>query len=882
MQITTLLTTPLNFIYILLCTPWLLSHFLLDVLLYILPWTRPAREWSLNQAARMRVVRLVLLYWSMAKAGNTLTLRPGRERNRLEIIHPQPSEVYTGVLVDTYIQPKSLAMTWTPSRPPPAKSIKSNLTVALHFHGGGFVIGNGRDEDTGYLARTLIRHMGSTHVCTPQYRLSSGKNGRFPAPLQDALTAYLCLVRDKRIPAAQIILSGDSAGANMALGLLRYIRDHGEEHNIPLPAAVALWSPWVDVSGALHQDIKMSPNYKTDYLSKEFGRWGALTISGFGAIDPSSPYLSPLHHPFKLSRDIPMFVHAGEREVLCDDIKAFTERYQEIGWRAHLVVSKASPHDILLLGPKIGFANEAEDAARKAGACLTSSTDIKIDCELCASKITCCLIMTSIATWDIDDLYFDIIIIGAGISGINAAYRIQTEGPSDIRYVILEGRESLGGTWDLFRYPGIRSDSDIFTFGFPWSPWTHKETLAAGDRIKDYITKSAESAGIDQHICYQHGVESANWNSAKKSWELQVRVPGAKEPVAFRSQFILLGTGYYNYETPLQTIIPGIENFQGKIIHPQFWPKDYDYTNQNVVVVGSGATAVTILPSMADKAKRVTMLQRSPGYVFSLPSNSYLTTLLFAVLPASLAHFINRLLWLFRSYLTTLLCKSCPGVAKMIIKRATIQQLPPDISWDPHFKPRYNPWEQRFCACMNGDFFAALRSGKADVVTDKIKMVTETTIELESGAKLNPDVIITATGLKLRFGGGIKFMLDGQLFNVADKFAWRALMLQDVPNLFFMTGYENASWTLGADVSARLFVRILNKMREKKASSAVPRLAQSNMPEKPMMTLNSTYLKNAGDVLPKGGTGQWSPKSNYFVDIAGARFGDISTDLELV
>ncbi|KAJ4152270.1 hypothetical protein NW754_004065 [Fusarium falciforme] len=419
-----------------------------------------------------------------------------------------------------------------------------------------------------------------------------------------------------------------------------------------------------------------------------------------------------------------------------------------------------------------------------------------------------------------DGLSFDVIIIGAGISGINAAYRIQTEGPSDLTYAILEGRDSIGGTWDLFQYPGIRSDSDIFTFGFPWSPWKHNESLAAGDKIKDYMIESARSAGIDHHICYNHTVLTANWRSGKKTWELQVTRPGEDEPTLFQARFLLLGTGYYDYQTPLQTVIPGIEKFEGKVIHPQFWPKDYDYTHKNVVVIGSGATAVTIVPSMADRGGTNHYVAEKPG-------------------------------------------------------------LPPDVSWDPHFKPRYNPWEQRFCACMNGDFFAAIRSGKADVVTDTIKTVTEKSIVLQSGAVLHPDVIVTATGLKLRFGGGIKFAVDDQPFNVADKFAWRAAMLQDVPNLLFMTGYENASWTLGADVSARLFVRILQKMRQRKASVAVPRNAASkDMPVKPMMSLSSTYLKNAGAVFPKGGTGLWSPKSNYFADMAGASWGDVAKDLE--
>lgn len=479
-----------------------------------------------------------------------------------------------------------------------------------------------------------------------------------------------------------------------------------------------------------------------------------------------------------------------------------------------------------------------------------------------------------------ENLAFDVVIIGAGISGINAAYRIQDDGPSDLTYAILEARDSIGGTWDLFKYPGIRSDSDIFTFGFPWNPWKHSETLASGGMIKDYMIESARSAGINHHICYNHSVSEANWRSDKRMWELKVTRLGDKKPVSFQARFVLLGTGYYNYETPMETTIPGIENFEGKVIHPQFWPEDYDYTNKDVVVIGSGATAVTIVPSMADKVKRITMLQRSPGYIFPLPGHSHFTTIISTLLPLSVAYFFNRLLWLFKSYISNYFCRSCPGLAKRIIKSVTINQLPPSVSWDPHFKPRYNPWDQRLCASLNGDFFAAIRSGKADIVTDNIKTVTAKTIELQSGTTLHPDVIITATGLKLRFGGGINFKVNNRPVVVSDRYAWRALMLQDVPNLFFIFGYENASWTLGADVAAQFFVRISNKMKNCGYTVVVPQLDTSKgMQTKPMMSLNSTYLKNAGSILPKGGAGQWSPKSNYFLDMAGAKWGDVVSDL---
>ncbi|MBE3047122.1 NAD(P)/FAD-dependent oxidoreductase [Candidatus Bathyarchaeota archaeon] len=477
--------------------------------------------------------------------------------------------------------------------------------------------------------------------------------------------------------------------------------------------------------------------------------------------------------------------------------------------------------------------------------------------------------------------YVDTLIIGAGISGINAAYRLQTGAPADMSYAILEGRDSLGGTWDLFRYPGIRSDSDVYTFCFSWNPWKHEGTMASGERLKEYMEESTKSQGIDQHILYRHRVNTANWRSDLRNWELEVFVPGRDQPVTFRSRFMLLGTGYYDYEKPLEAVIPGLSNFGGKIIHPQFWPKDYDYTNKEIVVIGSGATAVTIVPAVAPVVKRVTMLQRSPSYIFPIPFHSLLTTILCAVLPAHAAHYVNRLIWILRSYLTTLLCRAWPGVAKLVFKHVATKLLPPDIPYDPHFKPRYNPWDQRVCASVDGDFFAALRSGKADVATGTIKAVTEKTIELESGQTLHPDAIVTATGLRLRFGGGIQFMLDGVPFKCSDKYAWRAAMIQDVPNLLFLTGYETASWTLGADVSATVFVRILRRMAETGAKMVIPRPTDAeSMPELTMMSLSSTYLKTMKDELPMGGSGVWSPKSNYYSDMAGAMWGSIVKDLE--
>ncbi|POR35278.1 FAD-containing monooxygenase EthA [Tolypocladium paradoxum] len=479
-------------------------------------------------------------------------------------------------------------------------------------------------------------------------------------------------------------------------------------------------------------------------------------------------------------------------------------------------------------------------------------------------------------------LDFDVVIVGAGISGINAAYRIQTQAPPGTTYAIFEGRDSIGGTWDLFRYPGIRSDSDVFTFGFAWNPWSKRETLGMGPDIKEYMIQSAKSVGIDRHIRYRHKVTSANWIPEEKCWEVAAHNDREEKPGVYRSRFILLGTGYYDYEQPLETVIPGIDGFQGKVIHPQFWPEDYDYTGKSVVVIGSGATAVTIVPSVADKVKHVTMLQRSPTYIFPLPQHGKLTAFVFALLPRRMAQWLNRIIWILQGYLMVVVCRKFPGIAKRIIRRANIKHLPPDVAWDPHFKPRYNPWEQRLCASMDGDFFAAIRSGKASVVTDTIDTVTEDGIKLTSGAVLHPDAIVTATGLKLKFAGGIHFSINGEALDTTQRFAWRSCMLQGLPNLIFVVGYENASWTLGADCAAQLLTRLMWELRKKHVTVAMPHMDNpEEMEAKPMLSLSATYLKRMDKSFPKGGTGVWSPRSHYMADLYAAKWGDIKTGLLL-
>ncbi|ATY59159.1 Flavin monooxygenase [Cordyceps militaris] len=480
----------------------------------------------------------------------------------------------------------------------------------------------------------------------------------------------------------------------------------------------------------------------------------------------------------------------------------------------------------------------------------------------------------------------DLIIIGAGIAGINAAYRYQESSPGKRSYAVLEARESIGGTWDLFRYPGIRSDSDIFTFAFQWNPWPRKEALADGHDIKQYLIDSATKTGIIKHIRLGHKVTSIDWQSEASRWKVTTSSPGsAKEPATtLYSRFIYLATGYYDYDEPLQTTIPGIGDFQGDVIHPQFWPADYDYTGKNVVVIGSGATAVTIVPSMTDRAAHVTMLQRSPTYIFPLPSRGALSSAIFAALPWALAYWLHRVGWILQTIFMIAACRAWPRLSRRYIRYESARLLPAGVPWDPHFNPRYKPWEQRLCASKDGDIFAALRSGKASVVTDTISAVGKNSISLASGETLYPDTIVTATGLKLLFAGGMRVTVDGTDKDYAKSFLWKGTMLQDVPNLFFTIGFENAAWTLGCDCAALLAVRVIKDMDRQKARVAVPRLdaaSAGSMTPKPLFSLSATYLQKVNEELPKAGTGVWGPRTNYLVDLWKTQYGDVETCLEM-
>ncbi|OBT53964.1 hypothetical protein VE04_05797 [Pseudogymnoascus sp. 24MN13] len=470
---------------------------------------------------------------------------------------------------------------------------------------------------------------------------------------------------------------------------------------------------------------------------------------------------------------------------------------------------------------------------------------------------------------------FDVVIIGAGISGINAAKRVQTALPGCI-YTILESRGTIGGTWDLFQYPGIRSDSDLYTFGFPWRPWLEKKSIADGASIKKYMVESAAEYDIGKHIQFHHKLVGADWSSTNQSWSLTVDANGEKRHL--RGRFLIFGAGYYDYEVPLEANIPGIDNFKGTKIHPQFWPEDLDWSGKKIVIIGSGATAVTLLPNLADKALKVTILQRSPTYVITRPSVDSWEWFLRSFFPAFIANRAVRIKNLLELFLMFHFCRAFPSMATALIKDATEKELPNSIPHDPNFKPSYNPWEQRLCICPDGDFYEALRKGNGDIVTDTIRTVTETGILTAGGKTLDADIIVTATGLKMTFAGGSMVSINGIPVKFSDKYMWKGSLVQDLPNAAFVMGYTNASWTLGADATAQLVCRIMRYMKSKGIATVTPRVQDdSEIHSESIMNLKSTYIREGLNVLPKGGdVGPWKRRSNYFMDLWNAKFGGFS------
>jgi monooxygenase len=471
--------------------------------------------------------------------------------------------------------------------------------------------------------------------------------------------------------------------------------------------------------------------------------------------------------------------------------------------------------------------------------------------------------------------HFDIIIVGGGLSGVDAAYHVQTycRGKS---YVILENREAIGGTWDLFRYPGIRSDSDMYTFGYSFRPWQSNSSIADGESIRAYIRETAEAYGIDRKIRFRHRVMNASWSSADALWTLAAERGAEREPVRFTCNFLFSCTGYYDYEGGYTPEFAGIEKFRGRVVHPQKWPDDLDYADKRVVVIGSGATAVTIIPAMAETAARVTMLQRSPTYIVSRPSQDPFVIWLRRHLPAKLAYDIAR--WrnaLLGLYLYNR-CRRKPDAVKKGIVELARNQLGDDYDVETHFTPRYNPWDQRLCLAPDGDFFRAVKGGKADVATDEIETFTETGIHLRSGRELTADIIVTATGLKMQLLGGIEVVVDGKPVKFAETMNFKGALFSDVPNLANVFGYTNASWTLKSDLISAYISRLINYMDRHGYVQCTPRNRDPSITPEAFLDFSSGYIKRSIDQFPRQGSEKpWKLYQNYVLDLISLRYGSI-------
>ena len=472
--------------------------------------------------------------------------------------------------------------------------------------------------------------------------------------------------------------------------------------------------------------------------------------------------------------------------------------------------------------------------------------------------------------------HHDVIVVGAGISGIGAGYHLQTRCP-DRSYVILEGRDAIGGTWDLFRYPGIRSDSDMHTLGFSFHPWKHAKSIADGPSIRKYVEETARSHGVDRHIRFGHRVTAADWSTEDAVW--RVSVDGPDGACTMTCSFLFMASGYYNYARGHAPAFPGQVRFGGRLVHPQFWPEDLDYAGKRVVVIGSGATAVTLVPEMAKTAAHITMLQRSPTYVVSRPSEDRVANGLRRLLPAKAAYALTR--WknvLFGMYFYRMTRKR-PAQTKSRIIDMVRAQLGPDYDVGTHFTPSYNPWDQRLCLVPDNDLFDALKAGQASVVTDQIASFDETGIALQSGGHLDADVIVTATGLEIQMLGGASLSVDGRAINPATTLIYKGMMLSGVPNLAFCFGYTNASWTLKADLTALYICRLLNAMKRRGKRQVTPE-AGPEVASTPFVDFSSGYIQRAADVLPKQGDRKpWRLNQNYALDMMALKFGSVDDSM---
>ena len=462
--------------------------------------------------------------------------------------------------------------------------------------------------------------------------------------------------------------------------------------------------------------------------------------------------------------------------------------------------------------------------------------------------------------------HVDVLVVGAGLSGIAAGHHLQTTAPW-ASYAIFEARDAIGGTWDLFRYPGIRSDSDMFTLGYPWRPWPGDQPIGDGASILQYIRDTAADEGIDAHIRFRHKVLSADWVTEDGRWHVTAERTDTGETFQLTCGFLLSCSGYYRYDRGYQPDFPGLDRYQGTFVHPQHWPEDLDTAGKRIVVIGSGATAVTLIPSLADTAEHVTMLQRSPSYVAAMPQRGSPVGALRKVLPGRAAQPVVRWGHALGTQAFYTFCRKRPEAAKRILRKQVEAQLPEGYDVDTHFTPSYDPWDQRLCLAPDGDLFTAIRQGRASVVTDHVDTFTETGIRLRSGEELEADVVVSATGLEMLFIGGIQLAVDGEAVDLPERLAYKGMMLSDVPNFAMAVGYTNASWTLKCDLTCDYVARLLNVLAARGCRQVTPRPASEDVQPEPLLGLSSGYVQRARDRFPKQGDRfPWRVHQSYLRD----------------
>ncbi|WP_459721444.1 flavin-containing monooxygenase [Actinophytocola sp. KF-1] len=477
--------------------------------------------------------------------------------------------------------------------------------------------------------------------------------------------------------------------------------------------------------------------------------------------------------------------------------------------------------------------------------------------------------------------HVDVLVVGAGLSGIGAACHLRQRCP-DRTFAILEARGAIGGTWDLFRYPGVRSDSDMFTLGYSFSPWREAKAIADGDSIREYVRRTAREYGVDEAIRFHHKVIAAAWSRADARWTVTAeRTEGdAVETVTLTCSFLYVCSGYYRYDKGFTPPFEGVEDFEGPVVHPQHWPEDLDYAGKRVVVIGSGATAITLVPAMSRSAEHVTMVQRSPSYVLTLPGKDVIADKLIGKVPPRVLFPALRWKNVLTAMLLFQLSRRAPKVVKALLRKGVLTQVPAGYDVDTHFAPRYDPWDQRMCFVPDGDLFKSLSSGRASIVTGAIDRFTPRGLRMASGAELAADIIVTATGLNVLAMGGMSLTVDGEPVDLGDTVAYKGMMLSGVPNFALTIGYTNASWTLKADLVAGYVCRLLNHMREHRYQMVTPVLADPEVDTVPLIDLKSGYVLRSLDKLPKQGpAAPWRLYQNYPMDVLLMRHGPLTDDV---